>query len=136
MRSIVHINIIHFYVAVARMLEPKLSGYPVGVRAAGSRRILVDVSDEAIVAGCTGMPLEAAKRKCPDLRVTDPVPYNRVEQFLLKQASQLLLWHKLLVRAIFSGSHRHRPPSWPGIRLADSVRKLIRECSTIARSAG
>jgi DNA polymerase-4 len=134
MRSIVHINIIHFYVAVARMLEPKLSGYPVGVRAAGSRRILGDVSDEAIVAGVyRGMPLEAAKRKCPDLRVTDPVPaqYSRVEQFLLKQASQLTpLAETAGPGHLFldlTGTDRLHGPA---VDTADSVRKLIkRECS-------
>ena len=67
-------------------LQPKTIGYPVGVEGCGfSKGGLSDASSEARDAGVYGgMLLEAAMRRCPDLRVVDPLPavYNRVENFL------------------------------------------------------
>ncbi|NLG16060.1 MAG: hypothetical protein GX556_01875 [Fibrobacter sp.] len=133
MKNIIHINIINFYVAVARMLEPGLSGYPVGVRAGGSRRVLIDVSGEAAEAGvCRGMPVEAAMRKCPDIKVTDPVPaqYSHVEQYLLGVASQLSPLAETAgpghLFVDLTGTGRLLGPA---VDVADSVRKSIKkEC--------
>ena len=83
-RTILHINVVNFFVAVARVVDPSIASYPVGVRASGSRRVLMDVSSEGREAGVVrGMTVEAARRKCPDLRVVDPVPseYRRAENF-------------------------------------------------------
>jgi DNA polymerase-4 len=90
-RIILHVNVVNFFVSVARVLEPRLSGYPLGVRVAGSRRVLLDVSSEAFAAGvCKGMMVEKAKRLCPELIVVDPVPaeYDKAEKSLIQIASQ------------------------------------------------
>jgi DNA polymerase-4 len=91
-RIILHINIVNFFISVARVLEPKWIGYPVAVRTIDSRRVLADVSSEAQAAGVKrGMITDTAKRLCPDLVVLDPVPsaYDRAEHTLIKQATNL-----------------------------------------------
>jgi DNA polymerase-4 len=91
-RTILHINVTHFHVAVACLQSPRLGGYPLAVRAPGSRRLLLDISSEAWSAGvCRGMTYEAAKLLCPDLVVLEPVPllYERVEKALFDQACSL-----------------------------------------------
>lgn len=90
-RTVLHVNIVNFFVSVARVVEPRLAGYPLAVRAAGSRRTLLDISSEALDAGvCRGMMAEAAKRLCPDLIVVDPAPaeYEKAGQLLMKLAAQ------------------------------------------------
>lgn len=90
-RTVLHINIVNFFVSVARVLEPRLAGYPLAVRAAGSRRTLLDISSEALGSGvCRGMMAEAAKRLCPDLVIVDPAPaeYEKAGNLLMKLAAQ------------------------------------------------
>lgn len=92
-RNVLHVNIANFYVAVARVLTPRLRGYPVGVATAGAqRRVLLDVSSEAREAGLyRGMLLERAKRRCPDLVVLSPMPeaYRRAGKALVGEAAGL-----------------------------------------------
>jgi DNA polymerase-4 len=90
-RTVLHINIVNFFVSVARVLEPRLTSYPLAVRAAGSRRTLLDISSEALETGvCRGMMAEAAKRLCPDLVIVDPAPveYEKAGNLLMKLAAQ------------------------------------------------
>ncbi len=90
--AIVHVNVIGFYTAVAEALEPKLKGYPLAVVTAGrSRRMLLDVSRQAIDAGLgRGMLLEHAKRRCRDLILLDPTPdaYDRAMTALVGEAGR------------------------------------------------
>ena len=68
---------------------PRLRGYPLAVRVPGSQRMVLGVSSEAWKAGvCRGMPIEAAKRLCPDLVSLDPVPsvYDRIDKILFEKA--------------------------------------------------
>ncbi len=91
-RTILHVNITHFHVAVACVQAPRLGGYPVAVRAPGSKRRLLDMSTEAWRAGVErGMSFEAARRLCPDLVLLDPVPalYEKIEKALFDQACLL-----------------------------------------------
>ncbi|MBD3419114.1 MAG: hypothetical protein GF398_03245 [Chitinivibrionales bacterium] len=91
-RKVLHINIVNFYVAVARALEPKLRSYPVAVATTGAnRRMIIDISVEARGAGIfRGMLLEKAKRTCPDLIVLTPTPelYDRAYGAVMQQAMQ------------------------------------------------
>ena len=88
--AIVHVNVIGFYTAVAEALEPKLRDRPLAVATAGrSRRMLLDVSRQAVAAGLDrGMLLEHAKRRCRDLMVLDPMPdaYDRAMGALVNEA--------------------------------------------------
>ena len=130
-RTILHINVVNFYVAVARVLEPKLSGYPVAVRAGGSKSVLLDVSQEAAQSGVRrGMTADIAMRKCPDLRMVDPVPseYDRAEKFLLKQAECLSPRAETAgpghLFVDLTGTRRLLGPS---VDVAHNVRKSIKE---------
>ncbi len=92
-RSILHLNIVNFFVSVACVLEPKLISYPVAVVSAGaSRRVVLDVSEQAYCAGIRrGMAADTAKRRLRDLVVVNPVPaaYEKVEKLLVKQGAQI-----------------------------------------------
>ena len=75
-RHILHLHIPAFPVAVARVVMPGLRGRPVAVAPPGSDRGLVmAASAEARREGVwKGMPLQAALRRCPFLRVIAPDP--------------------------------------------------------------
>ncbi len=92
-RHIIHINIVGFYVAVAQALNPRLSGYPVAVATAGSaRRIVLDTSAVAREAGIhKGVPVEKAKRLCPDLVILNPMPqaYRRALNAVIEEGAHI-----------------------------------------------
>ncbi len=92
-RSILHINIVNFFVSVARARDPSLRNRPVAVVSAGAaRRVVIDISGEAFQAGIRrGMTPQAAQRLCRDLLIVPPTPsaYEKVESLLLESASRL-----------------------------------------------
>lgn len=73
-RTILHIDVSDFPVAVERVLEPRLHGRPVAVAVqTATRSLIAALSREA--AGCgvaRGMPLAQARKYCPDLTVLPP----------------------------------------------------------------
>ena len=75
-KSVVHLNVADFAVAVERVLDARLRGRPVIVSAAGAARAHVyDMSDEAYRAGVRkGMLLDRAQRLCRDAPVLPPRP--------------------------------------------------------------
>ncbi|MFH2100167.1 MAG: hypothetical protein ABIJ95_11690 [Pseudomonadota bacterium] len=75
-RSIIHLNVADFAVAVERACQPRLRGLPVIVASSGAARASVyDMSDEAFSAGVRkGMPLFQARRACPDAALVEPRP--------------------------------------------------------------
>ncbi|HEX2957825.1 MAG TPA: hypothetical protein VHO70_13400 [Chitinispirillaceae bacterium] len=130
-RTVLHVNIVNFFVSVARILEPRLAGHPLAVRAAGSRRTLLDISSEALGTGvCRGMMAEAAKRLCPDLVVVDPAPaeYEKVGQLLMKLAAQRSPQTEAAGPGHcfidLTGTRRLLGPS---VDVADSLKKSIKE---------
>src|SRR2546428_6719923 len=73
-RSVLHVDIAAFPIAVERVIEPGLRGRPVLVARPGSARapVLV-VSQEAVREGVrAGMPLPVALRRCPGVTVLHP----------------------------------------------------------------
>jgi DNA polymerase-4 len=89
-RSIIHLNVADFAVAVERCIEPRLRHRPVIVAPAGAARAVVyDMSEEAFRAGVQkGMPLERARRLCRDAAVLAPHPdrYERAMAALWRHA--------------------------------------------------
>ncbi len=89
-RSIIHINVADFAVAVERVLDPRLCGRPVIIAAEGAARAAVyDMSDEAFGAGVRKqMPLCRARRRCPEAAVLFPRPdrYERAMADLFRRA--------------------------------------------------
>ncbi len=89
-RSIIHINVADFAVAVERVLDRRLDGRPVIVAPEGAARATVyDMSEEAFQAGVRKhMPLSRALRRCRDTRVLPPRPdrYGQAMARMLKAA--------------------------------------------------
>src|SRR5262245_25997366 len=73
-RSVLHVDIAAFPIAVERVIEPELRGRPVLLAPAGSARALVLLaSQEAAHDGVrAGMPLPVALRRCPGAAVLHP----------------------------------------------------------------
>jgi len=89
-RSIIHLNIADFAVAVERVVDRRLQGRPLIVAPDGSARAMVyDMSEEAYQCGVhKNMTLHNARRLCRDALILPPRPdrYERVMQALFKQA--------------------------------------------------
>lgn len=77
MRSILHLHIPDFPIAVARVVDPSLRGRPVAVAPQnGERGLLQAVSAEARSDGVReGMPVWRARRLCPPLSLLPPDPF-------------------------------------------------------------
>ena len=89
-RSIVHINVADFAVAVERALDRRLDGRPVIVAPQDAARAVVyDMSEEAFQSGIRKcMPLGRALVRCRDARVLPPRPehYRQAMARMLKTA--------------------------------------------------
>jgi DNA polymerase-4 len=88
-RSIIHLNIADFAVAVERAVDCRLKDRPVIIAPEGAARAAVyDMSEEAYRNGIRkGMALRRALRLCPDARILPPHPdrYEHAMRSLLKQ---------------------------------------------------
>lgn len=88
-RSIIHLNVADFAVAVERAVDRRLAGRPVVVAPPGAARASVyDMSEEAYRAGVRkGMALARAARLCRDACVLPPRPerYAQAMQALLQR---------------------------------------------------
>jgi len=89
-RSIIHINVADFAVAVERLVDSRLRGRPVIIAPGGSARAAVyDMSEESYQSGVRkGMILGRALRYCRDAVVLPPHParYERAMTRLVKHA--------------------------------------------------
>ena len=79
-RSIIHLNIADFAVAVESNIQPSLKGYPLVIAPLGAPRAVVyDMSDEAYKEGIRkGMTLARAKRINKKIKILPP-SFNRYE---------------------------------------------------------
>jgi DNA polymerase-4 len=75
-RSIIHLNVADFAVAVERALDSRLRRRPVIIAPDGAvRAVVYDMSDEAYQWGVRkGMPLQRARRYCRDATILPPHP--------------------------------------------------------------
>jgi len=89
-RSIIHLNVADFAVAVERALDRRLNERPVIIAPEGAARAAVyDMSNEAYMAGIRkGMALHRAVRLCKDVKILPPHPdrYELAMQDVLKRA--------------------------------------------------
>ncbi|MEJ2155824.1 MAG: hypothetical protein P8X96_10845 [Desulfobacteraceae bacterium] len=89
-RSIIHINVADFAVAVERLADRQLMNRPVVIAPEGAPRATVyDMSEEAYQAGVRkGMALRRARRRCRDARILPPhmARYEQAMADLLRQA--------------------------------------------------
>jgi len=89
-RSIIHLNVADFAVAVERAVDCRLNERPVIIAPEGAARAAVyDMSNEAYMAGIRkGMALHRAVRLCKDVKVLPPHPdrYELAMRDVLKRA--------------------------------------------------
>lgn len=89
-RTVVHLDVADFAVAVERMADGHLKDRPVIIAPERASRALVfDMSEEAYQSGvCKGMPLRQALRCCRDAVILPPRPdrYERVMADLFQEA--------------------------------------------------
>lgn len=88
-RTIVHLNVADFAVAVERLVDRRLSGRPVIIAPEGAARAVVyDMSEEAYRAGVRKrMPLSRARQRCRDAILLPPYPdrYERAMRDLFRE---------------------------------------------------
>ncbi len=88
-RTVVHLNIADFAVAVERLVDRGLKDRPVIIAPEGAGRAMVhDMSEEAYQDGIRkGMPLRRARRICRDARILPPHPdrYERAMRDLFQE---------------------------------------------------
>ncbi|PIP38987.1 MAG: hypothetical protein COX19_09625 [Desulfobacterales bacterium CG23_combo_of_CG06-09_8_20_14_all_51_8] len=88
-RTVVHLNIADFAVAVERRVDHRLKDYPVIIAPGESARAVVyDMSEEAFWAGIRKqMPLRKAIRCCPNAIIVPPHPdrYERAMADILRE---------------------------------------------------
>jgi DNA polymerase-4 len=89
-RSIIHLNVADFAVAVERAVDHRLNERPVIIAPEGAARAAVyDMSNEAYMAGIRkGMALRRAVRLCRDVQILPPHPdrYELAMRDVLKRA--------------------------------------------------
>ena len=89
-RSIIHINVADFAVAVERLADRQIKDRPVVIAPEGALRATVyDMSEEAYQAGVRkGMALRRARRLCRDARILPPhtARYEQAMADLVRQA--------------------------------------------------
>jgi DNA polymerase-4 len=89
-RSIIHLNVADFAVAVERLLDRRMQGRPLIIAPeAAPRATVYDMSEEAYRSGVRkGMPLGRAARLCRDAHILPPHPdrYEQAMADLLRQA--------------------------------------------------
>jgi DNA polymerase-4 len=96
-RSIIHLNVADFAVAVERAVDPRLNQRPVVIAPEGAARAAVyDMSNEAYLAGIRkGMALRRAVRRCKDARILPPHP-DRYEQAMRDVLKRVLPYSPLI----------------------------------------
>lgn len=96
-RSIIHLNVADFAVAVERSVDSRLRKRPVIVAPGGAARAAVyDMSDEAYQQGVRkGMPLRRALRCCRDAAVLPPHP-DRYEHAMTRFYKHVLPYSPLI----------------------------------------
>ena len=89
-RSVIHLNVADFAVAVERAVDRRLQRRPLVIAPEGAvRAVVYDMSEEAYQAGVRkGMALGRARRLCPTAAILPPHParYVQAMQTLVRQA--------------------------------------------------
>ena len=103
-RSIIHLNIADFAVAVESNIQPSLKGYPLVIAPLGAPRAVVyDMSDEAYKEGIRkGMTLARAKRINKKIKILPP-SFNRYEQVMKDLLKETFAFTPLIESGISDG---------------------------------
>lgn len=103
-RSIIHLNVADFAVAVERVVDSRLHDRPVIIAPEGAvRAVVYDMSEEAYQSGVRKkMALRRALRYCPDATVLPPHP-DRYERAMAQFIKHLLPYSPLAEMADHNG---------------------------------
>ena len=103
-RSIIHLNIADFAVAVETNMQPSLRGYPLIIAPQGAPRAVVyDMSNEAYKEGIRkGMPLARAKRINRKIKILPP-SFNRYESVMKDLLKKTLAYTPLIESGTVDG---------------------------------
>ncbi len=103
-RSIIHLNIADFAVAVETNMQPSLRGYPLIIAPQGAPRAVVyDMSNEAYKEGIRkGMPLARAKRINRKIKILPP-RFNRYERVMKDLLKKTLVYTPLIESGTLDG---------------------------------
>ena len=134
-RSIIHLNVADFAVAVERLVDHRLASRPVVIAPEGAARATVfDMSDEAFHSGVRkGMPLGRALRRCPDAEILPPHP-DRYERAMRRLVKQVLSYSPLIEMSDINGhlfidttgmGRLHGPPPDIAWRIRKTVRTTM-----------
>jgi DNA polymerase-4 len=131
-RSIIHLNVADFAVAVERVLDARLRERPVVIAPEGAQRAAVfDMSDEAFRQGVRkGMALARARRLCRDVMVIPPHT-DRYEQAMRELLACTLPYSPLIEMTdtnghLFIDSTGTRRLFGPPYDVAWRIRKAVR----------
>ena len=96
-RTVIHINVADFAVAVERLVDSRLREQPVIIAPEGATRpVVYDMSDESYKNGVRkGMPLQQALRYCRDAIVIPPHP-DRYERAMVRLFRHVLPYSPLV----------------------------------------
>jgi DNA polymerase-4 len=132
-RTIIHLNVADFAVAVERVLDARLRDRPVVIAPEGANRAAVfDMSDEAFAHGIRkGMALARARRLCRDTVVIAPHA-DRYEQAMRDLLARALPYSPLIEMTdsnghIFMDATGTRRLFGPAYDVAWRIRKTVRK---------
>ena len=140
MRKLIHIDMDCFYAAVEERDQPALKGYPVAVAWEGPRGVVLTANYEARVFGVhSAMSTSSALSKCPQLTLVPPRlnvyrEVSRQIQTLFHRYTDLVEPLSLDEAYLDVTSPKQGPPS--GTRLAELIRRDVREATGLSASAG
>jgi DNA polymerase-4 len=103
-RSIIHLNIADFAIAVETNMQPSLKGYPLIIAPQGAPRAVVyDMSEAAYQEGIRkGMPLARAKRLNKKIKIMPP-SFNRYERAMKDLLKETLAFTPLIESGTLDG---------------------------------
>ncbi|APL95897.1 DNA polymerase IV [Sphingobium indicum] len=139
-RKIIHIDMDAFYASVEQRDDPSLRGKALAVGGGGPRGVVATASYEARKYGVrSAMPGARARRLCPDLLFVRPrfEVYRAVSAQVREIFSRFTdIIQPLSLDEAYLDVTRNKPGIPSATRIAEEIRRLIREETGLTASAG
>ncbi|AEG49833.1 DNA polymerase IV [Sphingobium chlorophenolicum L-1] len=139
-RKIIHIDMDAFYASVEQRDDPSLRGKALAVGGGGPRGVVATASYEARKYGVrSAMPGARARRLCPDLLFVRPrfEVYRAVSAQVREIFSRFTdIIQPLSLDEAYLDVTRNKPDIPSATRIAEEIRRLIREETGLTASAG
>jgi DNA polymerase IV len=139
-RKIIHIDMDAFYASVEQRDDPSLRGKPLAVGGGGPRGVVATASYEARKYGVrSAMPGARARRLCPDLLFVRPRfdVYRAVSAQVREIFARFTdIIQPLSLDEAYLDVTQNKPGISSATRIAEEIRRLIREETGLTASAG